>query len=444
MLYSKYFAPVLKDTPKDASIISHILMLKSGMIRQTNSGIYIWLPLGLKVLEKISNIIKEEMNKAGSLNVLMPTIQSADIWRESGRYDDYGLEMLRIKDRHGRELLYGPTNEEQITQIVRDNVKSYKDFPMSLYQIQWKFRDEIRPRFGVMRGREFLMKDAYSFDMNQEGAVISYKKMFASYLKIFDTLGLKAIPMSADTGPIGGDLSHEFMILANTGESEVFCDKSILNLSFSNKEIDYDNDVEDIFKLYTSFYASTDEKHDETDVKFLNNKENVVSMRGIEVGHIFYFGDKYSKAMNLEILNSQSKLINPEMGSYGIGVSRLIGAIIESSHDEKGVIWPESVSPFDVMLSSLGNQEDVINACDILYKELKKHNIDVLYNNKDEGAGAKLSTADMLGFPWQINIGNKSIKDGKLELKNRKTNEIQSLDVNDVPKIIAIIKQVEK
>jgi prolyl-tRNA synthetase len=444
MLYSKYFAPVLKDTPKDASIISHILMLKSGMIRQTNSGIYIWLPLGLKVLEKISNIIKEEMNKAGSLNVLMPTIQSADIWRESGRYDDYGLEMLRIKDRHGRELLYGPTNEEQITQIVRDNVKSYKDFPMSLYQIQWKFRDEIRPRFGVMRGREFLMKDAYSFDMNQEGAVISYKKMFASYLKIFDTLGLKAIPMSADTGPIGGDLSHEFMILANTGESEVFCDKSILNLSFSNKEIDYDNDVEDIFKLYTSFYASTDEKHDETDVKFLNNKENVLSMRGIEVGHIFYFGDKYSKAMNLEILNSQGKLINPEMGSYGIGVSRLIGAIIESCHDEKGVIWPESVSPFDVMLSSLGNQEDVINVCDILYKELKKHNIDVLYNNKDEGAGAKLSTADMLGFPWQINIGNKSIKDGKLELKNRKTNEIQSLDVNDVPKIIAIIKQVEK
>lgn len=444
MLYSKYFAPVLKDTPKDASIISHILMLKSGMIRQTHSGIYIWLPLGLKVLEKISNIIKEEMNKAGSLNVLMPTIQSADIWRESGRYDDYGLEMLRIKDRHGRELLYGPTNEEQITQIVRDNIKSYKDFPISLYQIQWKFRDEIRPRFGVMRGREFLMKDAYSFDMNQEGAVISYKKMFASYLKIFDTLGLKAIPMSADTGPIGGDLSHEFMILANTGESEVFCDKSILNLSFSNKEIDYDNDVEDIFKLYTSFYASTDEKHDETDVKFLNNKENVVSMRGIEVGHIFYFGDKYSKAMNLEILNSQGKLINPEMGSYGIGVSRLIGAIIESCHDEKGVIWPESVSPFDVILSSLGNQEDVINACNILYKELKKHNIDVLYNNKDEGAGAKLSTADMLGFPWQINIGNKSIKDGKLELKNRKTNEIQSLDINDVAKIITIIKQLEK
>lgn len=440
MLYSKYFAPILKDTPKDASIASHILMLKAGMIRQTHSGIYIWLPLGLKVLEKISNIVKLEMDKSGALNVLMPTIQSADIWRESGRYDDYGLEMLRIQDRHGRELLYGPTNEEQITQIVRDNIKSYKDFPMNLYQIQWKFRDEIRPRFGVMRGREFLMKDAYSFDMTEEGAVISYKKMFASYLKIFDTLGLKAIPMRADTGPIGGELSHEFMILANTGESEVFCDKSILDLSFANKEIDYENDIEDIFNLYTSFYAATDEKHDEQDAKFVDNKDKVVSMRGIEVGHIFSFGDKYSKSMNLEILNNDGKLINPQMGSYGIGVSRLIGAIIESSHDEKGVIWPNSVSPFDVMLSSLGNQPDVIETCDKLYKELIANNIDVLYNNKDEGAGAKLGTADMLGFPWQINIGNKSIKEGKLELKNRRTGDVQSLDINDINNIISILK----
>lgn len=440
MLYSNYFAPVLKETPKEASITSHILMLKSGMIRQTYSGIYIWLPLGIKVLENIANIIKIEMNKAGALNVLMPTIQSAEIWKESGRYDDYGLEMLRVKDRHGRELLYGPTNEEQITQIVRDNIKSYKDFPLNLYQIQWKFRDEIRPRFGVMRGREFYMKDAYSFDMTEEGAIISYKKMMASYLKIFENLGLKAIPMRADTGPIGGELSHEFMVLADTGESEVFCDKAILELSFHNKEIDYDNDVEEIFYLYTSYYSATEEMHNEEDDKYIQNKDNIVSKRGIEVGHIFNFGDKYSKAMGLEILNSESKLINPNMGSYGIGVSRLVGAIIESSHDEKGIIWPKSVSPFVVMLSSLGNQDDVKEACNNLYKLLQSNNIEVLYNNKDEGAGAKLATADMLGFPYQINIGNKSIKEGKLELKNRSTGEITTLDIADTEKLISILK----
>ncbi|MCL2567249.1 MAG: proline--tRNA ligase [Alphaproteobacteria bacterium] len=440
MLYSKYFAPIQKENPKDASIASHILMLKCGLIRQTYSGIYIWLPLGLRVLDKISQIIKNEMNKSGAVNVLMPTVQSAEIWQESGRYDDYGLEMLRIKDRHGKELLYGPTNEEQITQVVRDNVKSYKDFPMNLYQIQWKFRDEIRPRFGVMRGREFLMKDAYSFDMSQSGAVVSYKKMFASYLKIFDTLGLKAIPMRADTGPIGGELSHEFMILANTGESEVFCDKSILDLSFANKEIDYEKDIEDIFKLYTSFYAATDEKHDTQDSKYLANKNNVVSMRGIEVGHIFSFGDKYSKSMKLEILDSKGLLINPQMGSYGIGVSRLVGAMIESSHDSAGIIWHKSVAPFTVMLSSLGNQENVVAQCDNIYKILLTQGIEVLYNNKEESAGVKLSTADMLGFPYQINIGSKSLANNTMELKNRATGEVIAIDINDTDKLISILK----
>ncbi len=440
MLYSEYFAPMLKDTPKDASIASHILMLKSGMIRQTHSGIYIWLPLGLKVLDKIANIIKNEMNKAGSLNVLMPTIQSADLWKESGRYDSYGLEMLRIKDRHGRELLYGPTNEEQITQVVRDNIKSYKDFPLNLYQIQWKFRDEIRPRFGVMRGREFFMKDGYSFDITEAEGEFSYKKMFASYLKIFETLGLKVIPMQADTGAIGGKLSHEFMVLSQTGESEVFCDKAILDLSFENKEINYENDVEDIFNLYTSFYAATDEKHNEKDLKFIENEKNIVNMRGIEVGHIFHFGDKYSKAMNLEILISEGKLINPKMGSYGIGVSRLVGAIIESSHDDKGIIWSKSISPFDVMLSSLGSESEVIEICNNIYTILKSNNIDVLYNNKNESAGIKLNTADMLGFPYQINIGNKSIKCGKLEIKNRKTDEVISINIENTEKLISILK----
>ncbi|MDR2007373.1 MAG: proline--tRNA ligase [Alphaproteobacteria bacterium] len=440
MLYSKYFAPIQKENPKDASIVSHQLMLKCGLIRQTYSGIYIWLPLGLKVLDKISQIIKDEMNKSGAINVLMPTIQSAEIWQESGRYDDYGLEMLRIKDRHGKELLYGPTNEEQITQVVRDNVKSYKDFPMNLYQIQWKFRDEIRPRFGVMRGREFLMKDAYSFDMTFEGAVISYKKMFASYLKIFDTLGLKAIPMQAANGAIGGELSHEFMILANTGESEVFCDKSILDLSFNNKEINYDKDIEDIFNLYTSFYAATDEKHDVADAKYVANKDKVVSMRGIEVGHIFSFGDKYSKSMKLEILGADGKLINPQMGSYGIGVSRLVGGLIEASHDEKGIIWNKSVSPFLVMLSSLGTQENVVSACDNIYKILLNQGIEVLYNNKEDGAGSKLATADMLGFPYQINIGSKSLERRVMELKNRATGEVITIDINDTNKLITILK----
>ncbi len=440
MLLSRYFAPILKENPKDASIVSHILMLKSGMIRQTHSGIYIWLPLGLKVLDKIANIIKQEMNKSGALNVLMPTVQSADIWLESGRYNDYGLEMLRIEDRHGRKLLYGPTNEEQITQVFRDNIKSYKDLPMNLYQIQWKFRDEIRPRFGIMRGREFLMKDAYSFDLSPTDAVISYKKMFASYLKIFQTMGLKAIPMKADSGQIGGDLSHEFMILANTGESEVFCDKAILDLSFGEKNIDYINDIDHIFNLYTSYYAATEEKHDPEDIKYINNQDNIVSMRGIEVGHVFYFADKYSKAMELQILDKNSTMITPVMGSYGIGVSRLIGAIIESSHDEKGIIWHKSVSPFDIIISSLSTQPEVTELCMQVYNLLQDYNFQVLYNDKEDSVGNKLATADLLGFPYQINIGSKSIKNNTIELKHRKDGLVVNIPIAEIIKLVDILK----
>jgi prolyl-tRNA synthetase len=440
MKLSRYFLPILKETPKEATINSHILMLKAGMIRQTSSGIYIWLPLGLKVLDKISNIVKAEMNKTGALNCLMPTIQSSDIWITSGRYEDYGLEMLRIKDRHNREMLYGPTNEEQITQVFKDNVKSYKDLPMNLYQIQWKFRDEIRPRFGVMRGREFLMKDAYSFDLSEEKATLSYKKMFASYLKIFNTMGLKAIPMKADTGPIGGDLSHEFMILADTGESEVYCDKSILDLDFTNKEIDYEKDVESIYNKYTSYYCATDEKHNDNDELYVKNKHNVVSQRGIEVGHIFYFADKYSKPFDLSLLDGDGKMTDVLMGSYGIGVSRLIGAIIESSFDDKGIIWHKNVSPFDLIINTLGNSLELEEIGQKLYSTMLTNGIDVLYNDKSDSAGVKLASADLIGIPYQLNIGNKSLQNNSCELKNRATGEILTIALNEIEKILDILR----
>ncbi len=440
MLLSKYFLPVLKENPKDASIVSHILMLKSGLIRQTSSGIYTWLPLGLKVLDKITAIIKKEINKTGALNVLMPTIQSADIWKESGRYEDYGLEMLRIKDRHNREMLFGPTAEELITQIFRENIKSYKDLPMNLYQIHWKFRDEIRPRFGVMRGREFLMKDAYSFDLTFEASVTSYKKMFASYLKIFNTMGLKAIPMKADTGPIGGDLSHEFMILANTGESEVFCNKKYLNTNNLPSSIDYENDIYNIFDEYTKNYAATDEKHEIDDPKYLQEKDDVVSARGIEVGHIFHFGDKYSKPLNADVINKDGTKTTVLMGSYGIGVSRLLGALIESSHDEKGIMWHKSVAPFLVIINSLGTSEEIIKACDFIYKYLLSFNIEVLYNDKPDSAGSKLQTADLIGIPYQINIGSKTIKNNNFEFKNRKDGKIELIQISEVSRIINVMK----
>ena len=420
MFLSKYFLPIVKDTPKDAQIISHRLMLRSGMIKQDAAGIYSWLPLGLKVLKKISSIITEEQNNAGAHEILMPTIQSADLWKESGRYDDYGLEMLRIKDRHERDILYGPTNEEMITDIFRSSIKSYRSLPLNLYQIQWKFRDEIRPRFGVMRGREFLMKDAYSFDLDKEKSFISYNKMFISYLKIFKKIGLTAIPMLADTGPIGGDKSHEFIILADTGESKVFCDKKWQNLNIKLDKISYEENLQPIVDKFTSLYAATDEKHDPSLIK----KSDLLETRGIEVGHIFHFGTKYSNAMGAKVLTPEGNLIPVYMGSYGIGVSRLVGAIIESSHDQNGIKWPKPVAPFDVVVINLSMGNDKCDAmASRVYNMLKTNGKDVLYDDSKESAGSKLASMDLIGIPYQIIIGPRLAKDDKFEIKNRLSNE---------------------
>ena len=420
MFLSKYFLPIVKDTPKDAQIISHRLMLRSGMIKQDAAGIYSWLPLGLKVLKKISSIITEEQNNAGAHEILMPTIQSADLWKESGRYDDYGLEMLRIKDRHERDILYGPTNEEMITDIFRSSIKSYRSLPLNLYQIQWKFRDEIRPRFGVMRGREFLMKDAYSFDLDKEKSFNSYNKMFISYLKIFKKIGLTAIPMQADTGPIGGDKSHEFIILADTGESKVFCDKKWQNLNIKLDKISYEENLQPIVDKFTSLYAATDEKHDPSLIK----KSDLLETRGIEVGHIFHFGTKYSNAMGAKVLTPDGNLTPVYMGSYGIGVSRLVGAIIESSHDQNGIKWPKPVAPFDVVVINLSVGNDKCDAmASRVYNMLKTNGKDVLYDDSKESAGSKLASMDLIGIPYQIIIGPRLAKDDKFEIKNRLSNE---------------------
>ena len=351
MFLSEYFLPTAKESPSEAKIVSHRYMLRSGMIRQSSSGIYSWLPIGLRVLRKIEKIIRDEQNRAGAQELLMPTIQSADIWKESGRYADYGREMLRVEDRHGRELLYGPTNEELITEIFRDTIRSYKDLPLILYHIQWKFRDEVRPRFGVMRGREFLMKDGYSFDMSFEEARSTYNKMFVCYLRIFNRMGLKAIPMTAESGPIGGDMSHEFLILADTGESQVFCDRAILDFSVSDSSIDYKSDLQPTVDKWTSLYAATDEKHDKSQENVLGEK--LISARGIEVGHIFYFGKKYSQSMNARVSDRDGNMVSLEMGSYGIGVSRLVAAVIEAYHDDNGILWPPALAPFDVGLINL-------------------------------------------------------------------------------------------
>ena len=390
MRLSQFFLPVLRDVPAGAEILSHQLMLRAGLIRQSAAGIYSWLPLGLRVLRKIENIVREEQNRAGAIELLMPTIQQADIWRESGRYDDYGKEMLRITDRHDRELLYGPTNEELITQIFRDSVKSYKDCAKTLYHIQWKFRDEIRPRFGVMRGREFLMKDAYSFDLTEEEARKSYQKMFVAYLRTFERLGVKAIPMKADTGPIGGDLSHEFILLADTGESEVFCDQQLLDLPVPDETIDFNDDLSPIINAWTAHYAATEEMHDAAKFDSDVSKDNQVSARGIEVGHIFYFGDKYSKPMKCEVQGPDGKLIAVQMGSYGIGVSRLMGAIIEASHDDDGIIWPKAVAPFDAGIINLKpGDEETDKAANNLYQTLQQNGLDCLLDDTSERAGGK-------------------------------------------------------
>ncbi|MEQ9246040.1 MAG: proline--tRNA ligase [Nitratireductor sp.] len=433
MRLSRYFLPILKETPREAEIVSHRLMLRAGMIRQQGAGSFSWLPLGKRVLDKVNQIIREEQNRAGAQEILMPTIQSADLWMESGRYDDYGKEMLRITDRHERKMLYGPTNEEMVTDIFRSYVKSYKDLPLNLYHIQWKFRDEVRPRFGVMRSREFLMKDAYSFDLDFEGAKAAYNRMFVAYLRTFARMGLQAIPMRADTGPIGGDLSHEFIILASTGESEVFCRKEFLELQVPGADVDFSNDAEiaDIVTTWTTPYAATDEMHDEAAWNAVPDDEKV-SARGIEVGHIFHFGTKYSKPMNATVTGPDGKEHHVSMGSYGIGPSRLLAAIIEASHDENGIIWPESVAPFDVGLINMKVGDEACDRiCEELYGKLQAAGKDVLYDDTDQRAGGKFATADLIGLPWQLVVGPRGVANGEVELKNRASGERVSLSVAD-------------
>ena len=431
MLLSKLFLPITKDLPADAKIKSHQLMLRSGMIKQSSAGIYSWLPLGLKVMKKIEQIVREEQNKIGAQEMLMPTIQSAEIWKESGRYDDYGEEMLRIKDRQGREMLYGPTNEELITDIFRKSIKSYKSLPQMLYHIQWKFRDEIRPRFGVMRCREFYMKDAYSFDLDDKSAKNSYNKMFFSYLKTFKRLGLKAIPMAADTGPIGGDLSHEFIILAETGESKIYADKKIFDVNLESYNFS-DDSLEKMRKDFSSIYAVTDEKFNKGEFDKKVSKANQVITKGIEVGHIFYFGDKYSKPLNCFIDSQDGKKNAVKMGSYGIGVSRLVGAVIEANYINDTMKWPKSISPFQVVIipSLSKNNDNNLKKSLKIYDELKKQNIDVLLDDVDENMSQKFKKHELLGIPYQIIIGSKS-SDDKFEFNEVNSNS-SLLDLKEI------------
>ncbi len=435
MRLSQYFMPILRDDPKEAEIVSHRLMLRSGMIRQEAAGSYSWLPMGFRVLKKIEQIVREEQNRAGAIEVLMPTLQSADLWKKSGRYDAYGKEMLRVKDRHDREMLYGPTNEEMITDIFRSGIQSYKDLPRNLYHIQWKFRDEVRPRFGVMRGREFLMKDAYSFDTSVEAGMHSYNKMFVSYLKTFARMGIKAVPMRADTGPIGGDASHEFLVLADTGESGVFFDGALHDMDWSSVDIDYDN-VEAVAKLvtdYTRKYAATDEKHDQGEFESRVPEAKRVSGRGIEVGHIFFFGTKYAEPLGCEVQGPDGKKVTIQSGSYGIGVSRLVGGIIEASHDKDGIIWPESVAPFDIGLINIkAGDAEADAACDKIYKALTAKGKEVLYDDRNQPGGAKFATMDLIGLPWQIIIGPRGLKDGVAEVKNRRTGAKENVSLDQV------------
>jgi prolyl-tRNA synthetase len=433
MRLSRYFLPILRETPKEAEIVSHRLMLRAGMLRQEAAGSYAWLPLGLRVLNRICAIIRDEQNRAGAIELLMPTLQSADLWRESGRYEDYGREMLRIKDRHERDMLYGPTNEEMITGIFRAYVRSYKDLPLNLYHIQWKFRDEVRPRFGVMRSREFLMKDAYSFDLDAEGARRSYAKMFVAYLRTFARMGLVAVPMVADTGPIGGNLSHEFIILAQTGESEVFLHKDYLRFETPSADVDFDDPaaIGAIMEKFTSLYAATSEKHDPDAFARLPEPDRVTA-RGIEVGHIFYFGTKYSEPMRALVNGPDGKEAVVHMGSYGIGPSRLVAAIIEASHDEAGIIWPDSVAPFDAALINVKvGDGDSDAACRSLYERLNKAGIEALYDDRDERPGGKFATADLIGLPRQVIVGPKGLAEGRVEIKERRSGERLALSPDE-------------
>jgi prolyl-tRNA synthetase len=421
MRLSRYFLPILRETPKEAEIVSHRLMLRAGMIRQEAAGIYAFLPLGHRVLRKICRIVREEQDRAGAIEMLMPTLQPAELWRESGRYEDYGKEMLRIKDRHGRDLLYGPTNEEMITEIFRAYVHSYKDLPLNLYHIQWKFRDEVRPRFGTMRSREFLMKDAYSFDLDQAGARHAYNRMFVAYLRTFARMGLKAIPMVAETGPIGGNLSHEFTILASTGESEVYCHRDYLDFEVPGEGVDFEHRerLQAIVDQWTSLYAATSDKHDEAAFDAIPAPDRVQA-RGIEVGHIFYFGTKYSEPMKALVAGPDGAERAVHMGSYGIGPSRLVAAIIEACHDEAGIQWPEPVAPFQAIVLNLKQGDGATDAAsEHLYRALTARGLDVLYHDLDERPGSKFATADLIGIPWQILVGPKGLAAGKIELKRR-------------------------
>jgi prolyl-tRNA synthetase len=433
MRLSRYFLPILRETPKEAEIASHRLMLRAGMIRQEAAGIYSFLPLGFRVLQKVCQIVREEQNRSGAIELLMPTIQSADLWRESGRYDAYGKEMLRIKDRHERDMLYGPTNEEMITAIFRSYVRSYKDLPLNLYHIQWKFRDEVRPRFGLMRGREFLMKDAYSFDLDFAGAKHAYNRMFVAYLRTFARMGLRSIPMVAESGPIGGNLSHEFIILADTGESEVFCNSDYLGFEVPGPNVDFANvsGLQGMVDLWTSLYAATSDKHDEAAfAKFPAEKR--LSARGIEVGHIFYFGTKYSAPMKAVVAGPDGAEHPVHMGSYGIGPSRLVGAIIEAFHDEAGIKWPEPVAPFQAIILNLKQGgADTDQACERLYAALLAKGVDTLYHDLDERPGAKFATADLIGIPWQVLVGPRGLAEGKVEVKRRSDGERELMSPDD-------------
>ncbi len=429
MRVSRCFLPVLKESPSDAQIVSHKLMLQAGLVRQTAAGIYAWLPIGFRVLKKIEQIVREEQDRAGAQEMLMPTIQSADLWKESGRYDAYGPEMLRITDRHKRDMLYGPTNEEMLTALFRDDVNSYRDLPRTLYHIQWKFRDEVRPRFGVMRGREFLMKDAYSFDLDEAGARLSYYTQLLAYLRTFQRLGIQAVPMKAASGPIGGDLSHEFIVLAPTGESEVFYDSAFEDFDWAQGGLDYNDEagLHGLFDRISSTYAATDETHDEARWAEVPEARRRTG-RGIEVGHIFYFGDKYSAAMGLKVSGPDGRPLVPMMGSYGIGVSRLVGAIIEASHDDQGIVWPEAVAPWQVGLVTMrGDDAASVAAADDIYAKLTAAGVETLYDDRDERGGVKLGGQDLIGLPWQLIVGPRGLAAGTVELKNRRTGDREEL-----------------
>ena len=427
MHLSRYFLPTLREVPKEAEITSHRLMLRAGMVRQQAAGIYSWLPLGQRVLSRIGQIVREEQNRAGALEILMPTMQPADLWRESGRYDDYGREMLRIEDRHERALLFGPTAEEVVTDIFRSHIRSYRDLPLNLYNIQWKFRDEVRPRFGVMRGREFLMKDAYSFDVDFDASRAAYNRMFVAYLRTFSRMGLKAVPMRAESGPIGGDMSHEFVVFADTGESAVFCSRELLTLPIPGEDTDFDSDLSPIIEAWTTRYAATNEKHDSTAFEAIPVDKRV-SARGIEVGHIFHFGTKYSAPMKAVVAGPDGVDRPVHMGSYGIGVSRLVGAVIEASHDDAGIIWPDSVAPFNVGLINLKPRDaKTTAAAESLNDRLGAAGIEVLLDDLDTSAGAKFANMDLIGIPWQLVVGPKGVEAGEVELKRRATGERTSL-----------------